>query len=383
MSPVIVLLPVAVVSALACGVLGALVASIQRPLAQRLTGLDPRGNALPASFGLGLLLGSLLGGLAVDHLGVETTLIASALLAAIGLSLLAVREHLPTSLLTLLVIGVTTGGLVTATTILFTAAFPTAPAAAAIGLGWTLIGLTSLLTPWLLEKLTNQLRLRRSLLLLALVSLLPALAAALTPADAFPPCPDGELLVLVRTPALWLCGMIFFFYAATEATLNTWAGEHLTQLGIAERRVRLLQAGFWLSLLGSRLLVALLLFADHLPPPRVLPWVLMGLGALLATALGNLASTAYRGSASFGLLLLGACCGPLFPLLVGLLFGHTPDQRGTAFGALYALGALGTLLLLPAVNIVAARRGAHRALRLPLIFMLLLLGLALVLGLTA
>jgi hypothetical protein len=95
--------------------------------------------------------------------------------------------------------------------------------------------------------------------------------------------------------------------------------------------------------------------------------------AVLATVmLGNLAGTVSRPAATTGLLALGFCLGPIFPTLIGVLFVRHSDMPGTAFGAVFAAGSLGSLLLAPLIGARMSRTSAQTALRIPLVLGLLL-----------
>ena len=96
----------------------------------------------------------------------------------------------------------------------------------------------------------------------------------------------------------------------------------------------------------------------------------------VAIVLGNLAGTASAAAAWRGTLLLGFLLGPIFPTLVGILFERLaferPDQPairgfGTAYGTLFAVGSLGSLVLAPLIGARATRRSVQTALRIPMV----------------
>jgi fucose permease len=102
---------------------------------------------------------------------------------------------------------------------------------------------------------------------------------------------------------------------------------------------------------------------------------------LAAVVLGNLAGAAGRNSAPVALVLLGFLLGPIFPTLLGGAFRYFPEERGTAFGSVFALGSLGALVLAPVVGVAAQRRSVLAALRVPMLLALLLTAVALVFAL--
>ena len=109
----------------------------------------------------------------------------------------------------------------------------------------------------------------------------------------------------------------------------------------------------------------------------------MGTALLAAVVIGNMSGLRpqYAGK---GLLVLGCFLGPLFPLLLGLLFrmltppavsadaARYPEYPGTAFSLLFACGSLGGLALAPLVGVSARERHFHAALRIPLVIAMLL-----------
>jgi fucose permease len=133
--------------------------------------------------------------------------------------------------------------------------------------------------------------------------------------------------------------------------------------------------------LGARLVTALLQEGGTLPKNHAAAWYLEILALLAAVILGNMAGARTPLSAGLGLLLVGAFFGPIFPTLVGLLFLQFPHERGTAFGAMFAIGAVGNLLLPPLIGAHARRTNVQRALIIPMVLALLLALAILVFGL--
>lgn len=382
MTAAYLLVPVNCASAFSAGVVLTLVAAVRQPLAQRLGRSEEYIDTLGRWLQLALVLALPIAGLAVDRLGVENVLIVGSLLAGFGLSLLALRESLALARLALALLGAAAAGLLVGAVVLLPATFPGHHPGAAVNLGMVFVGLGFVLTPVLADVLQRRLRLRRALLLLALVCLTPALAAALTPGDEWPAAlPPADWRQVFTHPVMGLSALLFIFYAPLEAALTTWADKHLAELGLKERQVRWLMIGFWTAFLGSRLLMALLLAGGSLPASAH-PWIILGLGLSLGIGLGNMVGSGHRAGAGWALLLVGFFCGPLLPTILGILLAGLPDEPGTAVGTAWALGALSSLLLTPVIALLARRSSVQRALRIPLISALLLSGAALVLSLT-
>jgi hypothetical protein len=113
------------------------------------------------------------------------------------------------------------------------------------------------------------------------------------------------------------------------------------------------------------------------------PWLLVLFALLAAVILGNMSGTARPRNARMGLLYLGFLLGPIFPTLVAMLFKQHPQAQGTAYGLMFAVGSLGSLLLAPVIGTSARRRNVQAALRIPMLLALLLTATALVFGLSA
>ena len=82
------------------------------------------------------------------------------------------------------------------------------------------------------------------------------------------------------------------------------------------------------------------------------------------------------------MLLLGLCLGPIFPTLSGIVVHRHPAEPGSAFGAFFALGAVGSLVIPPVIGAYARKTNIQRALRIPMVLGLVLAAASMVLGLS-
>jgi MFS family permease len=201
--------------------------------------------------------------------------------------------------------------------------------------------------------------------------LVPAVLAIFTAKDAFGfHSRPNDLVSILGDPILWLTGLVFFLYGPLEGSLGTWATTYLTDLGFRERIAAWLLSGFWLAFLAARLVAALL--QEKMLPGAWEAWLICGLALAAGVFLGNMAGARRRGTAALGLLAVGAFFGPIFPTLVGILFNHFHTGRGTAFGAMFSIGAVGSLILPPVIGAHARRATVQRAMRIPLVIALVL-----------
>lgn len=374
------LIPTTIASAFVVGMVLALLGSIKLPLAKRLAIDETRIGGLVSALFFAIIPLMLLSGILIDRFGVKTVLVGGSLLTAIGLTMLALSRSYLNALGSVLLLGAAGACLSNGGTFLMPKAFFPENEAASLNLGNVFFGLGALVMPALAELLIGKIGFRWTLGLVAMLCLAPAVTASWT--DQFPLAPPsgGDLTKVIEDPIIWLAALAFLLYFPLEGVVGTWATTYLTNLGYSERRAAWLLSAFWMSFLASRLLCAFLQQHNTLPPWSNV-WVLVGLAVFAAIALGNLAGTSRRESAARGLMFVGAAFGPIFPTLVGIVFHRFPDDRGTAYGAVFAIGATGSMIVPPAIGAFARRHSVQRALGVTTIIALLLAAVALVLGL--
>ena len=135
--------------------------------------------------------------------------------------------------------------------------YPSTQEAASQNLGNVFFGLGALATPALADLLIRATDLRRTMGLIAVLCLLPALFVVLTPGEQLAVNEqEGSFRAVVSEPVLWLVAVLFLLYAPLEWAVGTWATTYLTDLEWKERRAAWLLSGFWLAFLASRLLAA-------------------------------------------------------------------------------------------------------------------------------
>lgn len=377
------LLAVTVASAFLFGMVIVLLSCLKPQLAGRL-GLDEdRVGGLWAALNLVLVPMTLLGGILVDVWDVRGILMTGSLLTVLGLCSLVAATTYAGGLLSFLIAGVGGGFVAAATLVLMPFAFfGRHEASASLNMGNVFFALGALVTPALADVLLRTAGIRRTLGLVALACLVPAVTIAFVDGQELPPRREfAEAVALMFKPGLWLAGLVFFLYAPLEGCLHTWGTSYLENMGHDARRAGELVSGFWCCFLGGRLTAA---FLQHwrILPASWDPWVVVVLALLVTVVVANLAGTVHRGTATFGVLALGFFLGPIFPTLVGFLFRIFPDCPGTAFGVLFAIGSAGSLFIAPLIGARFHRRNAQTALRIPLVLGLLLTVVALYFGLS-
>jgi fucose permease len=373
------------------GMVMALLGSIKLALAKRFQIDEARVGGLVSVLNLALIPATLLSGYLLDHWGVKPVMLLGSVLTALAFLGFLVGSSYRGALICIALLGLGGACVMTSTVVLMTQAFfgPEPQFwTASLNMGYVFCGLGGLVTATLADLLLRTVRYRTTMVVLAVMALVPAVIVLLPSVDAFPSLKtdSGDLVndinaKLSTSPALWLAGLLFFLYAPVEFAIATWATTYLTDLGYRESRAAWLLSGFWLTFLASRLGTAFLQHNGVLPPWSDAALILLcSVGA--AVALGNLAGASSQGNAGLGLLLLGAALGPILPTLVGVVFSIFPvEKHGMAFGAVFAIGSTGTLILAPIIGAYARRRTVQLALKIPMILCLAITAVALLMGL--
>lgn len=361
------------------GMLLSLLGSIKFALAERLQIGEFRIGSLLAALNLALIPMMLLSGVLIDTLGVRVMLIVGSVLTATAIFGLSLRLTYSWAFAAILGAGLGGACVSTASTVLMPVAFEARPAAA-LNLGNVFFALGALVTPTLADTLLRITDLRRTLGFLALLCLVPAGVAAGFKLPDLDKAAAG-MPETWNASYIWLAGIILLLYSPIESTLAAWTTTFLADLGYRERRAAWHLSSFWLAFLTTRLL------AYHLQHFGVLvewtdPWFIMLLGLGAGILLGHLAGTPAGGRAGLELLALGACLGPIFPTLIGIVFENTAvPQRGKAYGAVFAIGATGNLVLAPLIGGHVRRGRVQSALYILMLLALLMVGAVLVMAL--
>lgn len=325
----------------------------------------------------------LLCGVLLDLYGARPVLVAGSALLAVALVSLSLRPTYPHAFASVLLAGFGASALGTASIVLMPRAFfAVEETSASLNLGFVFIALGALLTPVFADILLEKIALRRTLAVLALLSLTPAFLAVL-PSTGYgrAAAPRGELSAILAQPAGWLAALVLFFYAPLEAAISLWTCALLAERGQDEDAAAGLLYGFWAAFMASRLLAALARHVDLLTEGWD-PWLIVVLPLLAAVLLGNLAGANPRGRPRAALIVLGLLLGPVLPALLSLLFRRVaPAAQGTAYGFVFAAGWLGSALLAALLTPLSAVGHRQTALRMPIFLALFVTAVALVLGL--
>jgi hypothetical protein len=372
-----------IVSALAFGTVWGLPGGIAGALAKHLNIEEKRVRTLATLFTLALAPLLVVAGLSIDLWRVQEILIIGSVLAALGMVALAVSRTFPQGAASFSLLGMGGACLLTGSCVLMPRAFfPNSPSASAnIGFLFVLPGVflagnlsTALLRNWS----PNPLAVRRCLLVFALLQLIPGLVVAFA-SWGDNPVAQGDAGQVFNSLLLWLAALVAFAYAPIEATLADWSGGYLTESGHHPNMAETLTVGFWLSFLAGRLAFGLLLGWEVFLP-NAESWIIVAMAVVAAVVLGNMIQAVSPRSAWFGLVIVGAALGAIFPTILGVGYQLTQAARGTACGIVCAAAALGRVSLAPLLGLQARRSGAGSAMRTAMILALIVAGAALILA---
>ncbi|MBL9136030.1 MAG: MFS transporter [Verrucomicrobiales bacterium] len=167
--------------------------------------------------------------------------------------------------------------------------------------------------------------------------------------------PKATFLETLRVGRLWIGILTFFVYAGIESGVGTWAFTILTTRHHLSADVAGAWVGaYWGSLAAGRVLVGLA--AGHGSPSKLL--VVSALG-IVAGALMVLSNVGLAGTLT-GILLMGASCAPVFPVLIAVT-PHRLDPRHTshAVGFQIAGATLGQSIIPAGIGIAAQHRSVE------------------------
>ncbi|HZN33611.1 MAG TPA: MFS transporter [Pirellulaceae bacterium] len=365
------------------GMCHALLGSIKVPLAGKLQIDEAKVGGLVGIFGFTLIPTVLAAGFLVDALGQKAVLTGGLALLTVSLVLLSQARSYPVALVAVLLLGIGWSALVNVLNVTSPPAFLPLEKTArhmayAMNLGDFIFGMGAFATPLLIAALVPRIRLERTLLVPAAITILPLVLAygvdwgrlIVTHEQTV----SGGLGVLLSDPIVWLCCAAFFCHVPIEASVAAWATTLMTGRGVSEATAATLLSVFWLTFTGSRLLTALLL-------PAGADTILVAAMAGLCIAFTVGLALSRSASLTCGLVVAaGLILGPIFPTLIAILMSHvTPSLHGRVVGIFFCIGGIGWTAIPILIGAYAKRTNVQRAFLIATLCAVLLTGLSLAL----
>jgi fucose permease len=365
------------------GMCHALLGSIKVPLARKLQIDEAKVGGLVGVFGFTLIPTVLAAGFLVDALGQQAVLSGGFILLIVSMVMLSLVRGYGAALAAVLLLGVGWSALVNVLNVTSPPAFLPKDQIArhmayAMNLGDFIFGMGAFVTPLLIAFLVPRIRLERTLLVPAAITVLPLALAffvqwqrLLTPQTE---SVSGGLAILLSDPVVWLSCAAFFCHVPIEASVAAWATTLMTGRGVGEALSATLLSVFWLSFTGSRLVTALLL-----PAGADTILVIAMAGLCIAFTLG----IAFSRSAALTCALVvaaGLILGPIFPTLIAILLSHVePSLHGRTVGIFFCIGGIGWTFIPMLIGAYAKRTNVQHAFLIAAACAVLLTGLSIAL----
>lgn len=374
------------VMALLLGGMGvAILGSVKVPLARDLQIDEGKVGGLVSIFGFAMIPVILTAGFLTDFLGRQVVLLAGSVVYAASLFVLAGARSYLAALGGVLLLSAGWSLLINVGNVLTKAAFPSESTAYSTNIANVFFGLGAFLTPLLATYLVRVLSLKRALMLLGLVALLPGVlsfgvtfpattAAPAATAAAATATAAGQPSSLILDPYLWLLGFALFFYGPLEASLGAWTTTYLAEKGYKESAAANWLSVFWLAFMTSRLIAAFTMEPGY--ESRLV--LLLAIAAVMV-----LADMVVRGRSmpALSVLLAGLVFGPIFPTLMAQLLDHfEPAVQGRAVGLFFAIGGIGWTMIPILIGAYARRTSVQKGFIVAVAAALGLCGVALALN---
>jgi fucose permease len=396
----------AVSCAFLVGIYLAFVLAIRRPLSAHL-GVEERSLRVGQYVYAGMVPMMLLSGSLIDHWGDKQMLFVGLLLSAAGFAALALCRTPRSVIIPLLIVGAAGAWVIIATTLMLPGVFfPShsvqAPAVSAAGIlagtigqgaivqstllaragelaprfetptaalnfGFVFVALGTLLAPWLFDTFSRRYSFKQVLLTAGLLCLLPAAFVGLMPADVFPRThPEADFDRLLTNPRTWIAAAILVLYLPLERSLATWVDRYLRELHYDDTQIPRFLIAFWILFVAARLL------STFIVQPGFEMWFVFLLVVAAAATLGNLVGYAGSSRGGRGLLLIGACFGPILPTVLSVFLVTFPHAPATMLGLVFGLGFLSNAIFQPALVAFARNHSIRATVKIPMVMALLL-----------
>lgn len=345
-----------VVSLPLMGFVYALLGGLKLPLAARLKLDEARVGKLVAAFGLMVGPTIMACGFLTDAVGRKGVFLAGMTAVAAGIFVLARGTSYRSAVLAVLLLGAGWSAAVNVGNVLMRISVPAASQTQAMNFYDCIFGFGAFVSPFVLGLLLKRFDFSRGLVLLAGLMLVPVALGIGAPMNPDGPQAAGALAdvgSLFTSKLFWIAGLAFLFYVPIESSVAGWATTLVTKQGPGgERTASLALSGFWMSFMGSRLLMS------QLPVEKREKAILFGL-ALACIALMVLL-VFLRGRLPVAVLVVGTglVCGPVFPTLITVyLTGVDASLLGRAVGFFFAFASVGWTVLPALIGAVARRSG--------------------------
>ncbi len=228
-------------------------------------------------------------------------------------------------------------------------------------------GLGGFLTPIFIGKFADKLGYQKTVSIIGAVVF--ALVILVFLADFPEAAGDFELVAslgLLGTGAVIFGGLSLFCYIGLEASMAGFVSTYLKDQGLTDEQANKGLSGFWIALIGGRILAAFLLWVTALDVVYHAPIIpVLGIAAAIVIYLMVVAETPKAGVVAA--VLTGLVLGPIFPTVVGVTFFKSAaieaGTAGSVFGWIFAIGLLGATLIPMLIGKLSAEGTIRQSMR--------------------
>jgi fucose permease len=312
----------------------------------------------------GMLVMSLFFGPIVDRFGFKLFLAACALTVSASFFLLAGATTYSGVMAAAVLLGLGGGGLNGGSNALASDIRPDRRGAALNTLG-IFFGFGALTMPFLVGSFLELVGLARLLNSAAILGLVPFLLFALA---RFPQAkheqgfPLAQAANVIRSPLLWLCGLLLFFQSGNEFTVGGWVTSYLGEvIGLTARAASYVLAGYWAAMMLGRVLSSRIV--EGVGTRRLV--LATAVTAWVAAVL--LAWSPSPAVAVAGVVLLGLGFAAIFPTTLAVVGEAFPHLTGTAFSVVIVIALVGGMTAPWVTGNVAQTYGLARGMLVPVV----------------
>ncbi len=371
------LIVAAILAIFVYGMIAAMLGTILPGLGQKFGLSTPQLSIIAMAQAIGLTIASVSVGPLIDNKGKKVGLLLALSLIAAALFALSMASGYEMIIVTMLVLGIGGGILVTGGNALVSDVSPEKRASAMNFLN-LFFGLGGLVTPFVAVNLLGGDAVRLALAAAAMA----AFALAVNAVTKMPP-PTGErgfksneMGKLLGSPVLLLLAVFLFLYVACEVGVWNWLGKYLIAQGIPEKNaLNILSLGFALGLLVGRVAVAPVLI--KIPAQTVT----LASAVLMAGTTWGMLQARDETTAGIAVFCAGLAMAPVFPTTLAMVGNAFPKATATAMGIVITSGWLGLVVSSPIIGAIAGTdpQGLQNGLMVLPVFSVIMIGVNVIL----
>lgn len=298
-----------------------------------------QGGIFPTMQFAGVAVGVVIAGRILDRINARYLLSGGGVLLGAGLLVISTAQTLPVALFGALLLGFGYAALDVSPNVVIATLNP-ARASAALNLLNVFFGIGAVVGPQVIALALRQGDIMYAFQWAALGMLIvavPMFTISLSVSDGH----DRATRARIRWLALVPFGIFLFFMVGAEVGFGSWIVTEMTLVtGSAVERATLGASIYWLGVTVSRAVAPLLLRKLSDEGLLMASVILVGVAVILLIV--------FPGVEALALVLAfatGFGNGPLFPTMMGIINTRYPAARGTASGALIAVGTTGAAVL--------------------------------------